>query len=143
MWDECFEFAVSLESCRSAQAALSLSVWDRDVLTADDFAGEAFVSLARVPGVNSHAPPDPLRPLELPLMQLHDRSKWCCVNAPNRLAYTPNHQPAVNITCRQTLKSYRYAAARSKLVQLQPYRSSNFFSQMSTPKHSIRTSTVS
>ncbi|KAL0822546.1 hypothetical protein ABMA28_004591 [Loxostege sticticalis] len=74
VWDECFEFAVSLESCRSAQAALSLSVWDRDVLTADDFAGEAFVSLARIPGVNSHAPPDPLRPLELPLMQLHDRN---------------------------------------------------------------------
>ncbi|XP_063827905.1 BAI1-associated protein 3 [Ostrinia nubilalis] len=74
VWDECFEFSVSLEACRSAQAALSLSVWDRDVLTADDFAGEAFVSLARIPGVNSHAPPDPLRPLELPLMQLHDRN---------------------------------------------------------------------
>ncbi|XP_060802443.1 BAI1-associated protein 3 [Amyelois transitella] len=74
IWDECFEFAVSLEACRSGQAALSLSVWDRDVLTADDFAGEAFVSLSRVPGVNSHAPPDPLRPLELPLMQLHDRN---------------------------------------------------------------------
>lgn len=77
MWDECFEFTVSLESCRSPQAALSLSVWDRDVLTADDFAGEAFVALSRVPGVNSHAPPDPLRPLELPLMQLHDRSMSC------------------------------------------------------------------
>ncbi|XP_048487474.1 BAI1-associated protein 3 [Plutella xylostella] len=74
IWDECFEFGVSLESCRSGHAALSLSVWDRDVLTADDFAGEAFVSLARIPGVNSHAPPDPLRPLELPLMQLHDRN---------------------------------------------------------------------
>ncbi|XP_053606355.1 BAI1-associated protein 3 isoform X2 [Plodia interpunctella] len=74
VWDECFEFGVSLEACRSGQAALSLTVWDRDVLTADDFAGEAFVSLSRVPGVNSHAPPDPLRPLELPLMQLHDRN---------------------------------------------------------------------
>ncbi|XP_026316773.1 BAI1-associated protein 3 [Hyposmocoma kahamanoa] len=74
VWDECFEFTVSLESCRSPQAALSLTVWDRDVLTADDFAGEAFVALSRIPGVNSHAPPDPLRPLELPLMQLHDRS---------------------------------------------------------------------
>ncbi|XP_049874475.1 BAI1-associated protein 3 [Pectinophora gossypiella] len=74
VWDECFEFAVSLESCRSPQAALALSVWDRDVLTADDFAGEAFVALSRIPGVNSHAPPDPLRPLELPLMQLHDRN---------------------------------------------------------------------
>ncbi|CAH2039629.1 unnamed protein product, partial [Iphiclides podalirius] len=74
VWDECFEFAVSLEACRSPQATLALSVWDRDVLTADDFAGEAFISLSRVPGVNSHAPPDPLRPVELPLMQLHDRS---------------------------------------------------------------------
>ncbi|CAB3259883.1 unnamed protein product [Arctia plantaginis] len=73
VWDECFEFAVSLDACRCSGAALALSVWDRDVLTADDFAGEAFVGLARVPGVNSHAPPDPLRPLELPLMQLHDR----------------------------------------------------------------------
>lgn len=75
MWDECFEFTVALDSCRSTQAALSLTVWDRDVLTADDFAGEAFVALSRIPGVNSHSPPDPLRPLELPLMQLHDRSK--------------------------------------------------------------------
>lgn len=74
VWDECFEFAVCLEACRCQLAALSLSVWDRDVLTADDFAGEAFVALARVPGVHSHAPPDPLRPLELPLMQLHDRN---------------------------------------------------------------------
>ncbi|XP_022124719.2 BAI1-associated protein 3 [Pieris rapae] len=73
VWDECFEFAVSLEACRSPQATLALSVWDRDVLTADDFAGEAFVPISRVPGVNSHAPPDPLRPIELPLMQLHDR----------------------------------------------------------------------
>ncbi|XP_028039029.1 BAI1-associated protein 3 [Bombyx mandarina] len=74
VWDECFEFAVSLESCRSSQAALALSVWDRDVLTADDFAGEAFIPLSRVPGVHTHAPPDPLRPVELPLMQLHDRN---------------------------------------------------------------------
>ncbi|XP_032520325.2 BAI1-associated protein 3 [Danaus plexippus] len=73
VWEECFEFDVSLEACRSQQAALALSVWDRDVLTADDFAGEAFVSLCRMPGVHSHAPPDPLRALELPLMQLHDR----------------------------------------------------------------------
>ncbi|XP_013146719.1 PREDICTED: BAI1-associated protein 3 [Papilio polytes] len=73
VWDECFEFAVTLEMCRSPQATLALSVWDRDVLTADDFAGEAFVPLSRVSGVNSHALPDPLRPLELPLMQLHDR----------------------------------------------------------------------
>lgn len=75
VWEECFEFDVSLEACRSQQAALALSVWDRDVLTADDFAGEAFVSLCRMPGVHSHAPPDPLRALELPLMQLHDRCK--------------------------------------------------------------------
>ncbi|XP_072947566.1 BAI1-associated protein 3 [Epargyreus clarus] len=74
VWDECFEFSVSLEACRSQQAALALSVWDRDVLTADDFAGEAFVPLARVPGVPGHSPPDPLRPYELPLMQLHDRN---------------------------------------------------------------------
>lgn len=76
VWDECFEFAVSLDACRCPGAALALSVWDRDVLTADDFAGEAFVSLARIPGVNNHAAPDPLRPLELPLMQLHDRSQY-------------------------------------------------------------------
>ncbi|XP_075979118.1 BAI1 associated protein 3 [Anticarsia gemmatalis] len=74
VWDECFEFTVSLDACRHAGAALALSVWDRDVLTADDFAGEAFVALARVPGVHSHSAPDPLRPLELPLMQLHDRN---------------------------------------------------------------------
>lgn len=76
VWDECFEFVVPLESCRSPHAALALSVWDRDVLTADDFAGEALVPLARVPGVHGRAIPDPQRPLELPLMQLHDRSQY-------------------------------------------------------------------
>lgn len=75
VWDECFEFNVCIDSVRSGDAVLAISVWDKDVLTADDFAGEAFVALERVPGVNINGPPDPLRPVELPLMQLHDRSE--------------------------------------------------------------------
>lgn len=71
---------MGVEAVRSGDAVLSMSVWDKDVLTADDFAGEAFVALARVPGVNINGPPDPLRPVELPLMQLHDRSEYLFMN---------------------------------------------------------------
>ncbi|XP_034175454.1 BAI1 associated protein 3 isoform X2 [Osmia lignaria lignaria] len=78
MFDECFEFSVSVEQCRSPDAMVLFTVMDRDVLTADDFAGEAFLGLSTIPGVadtnasidNFHG----LKHTELPLMQQKNRS---------------------------------------------------------------------
>lgn len=55
------------------------TVMDHDVLTANDFAGEAFLALSSIPGVadyntsvdNFHG----LKQVDLPLMQQHDKSK--------------------------------------------------------------------
>lgn len=51
IFDECFEFSVSLEQCRSSGAMIAFTVMDHDVLTANDFAGEAFLALGSIPGV--------------------------------------------------------------------------------------------
>lgn len=79
IFDECFEFSVSLEQCRSLTAMIAFTVMDHDVLTANDFAGEAFLGLGTIPGVadtglgvdNFHG----LKPVELVLMQQHQKSK--------------------------------------------------------------------
>ena len=42
---------VTLEQCRQETAMLLFTVMDYDVLTANDFAGEALLSLNTVPGV--------------------------------------------------------------------------------------------
>ena len=42
---------MTLEQCRQETAMLLFTVMDYDVLTANDFAGEAFLSLNSVPGV--------------------------------------------------------------------------------------------
>nr|CAD7193595.1 unnamed protein product [Timema douglasi] len=51
MFDECFEFSVTLEQCRSEGAMILFTVMDHDVLTFNDFAGEAFLALGSIPGV--------------------------------------------------------------------------------------------
>ncbi|KAF4084812.1 hypothetical protein AMELA_G00110300 [Ameiurus melas] len=51
LFEESFEFAVSLEQCQSAGACLLVTVLDYDALRSDDFEGEAFLSLKAVPGV--------------------------------------------------------------------------------------------
>lgn len=59
-------------------AMLCFTVMDHDVLTANDFAGEAFLALGNIPGVadyttnvdNFHG----LKLMELPLMQQTDKS---------------------------------------------------------------------
>ncbi|CAH1112489.1 unnamed protein product [Psylliodes chrysocephalus] len=78
IFDECFEFSVSLEQCRYPGTMIAFTVMDHDVLTANDFAGEAFLSLGSIPGVadtgsgvdNFHG----LKPVELVLMQQHQRN---------------------------------------------------------------------
>ncbi|XP_052132967.1 BAI1-associated protein 3 [Frankliniella occidentalis] len=78
VFDECFEFSVTLEQCRSEGAMILFTVMDHDVLTANDFAGEAFLALSSVPGVadtnssidNFHG----LKQAELPLMHQKNRN---------------------------------------------------------------------
>ncbi|XP_057657644.1 BAI1-associated protein 3 isoform X1 [Diorhabda carinulata] len=78
IFDECFEFSVSLEQCRYPNTMIGFTVMDHDVLTANDFAGEAFLSLGSIPGVadtgtgvdNFHG----LKPVELILMQQTQRN---------------------------------------------------------------------
>ncbi|XP_069688099.1 BAI1-associated protein 3 isoform X2 [Periplaneta americana] len=54
MFDECFEFSVTLEQCKSEGAMILFTVMDHDVLTSNDFAGEAFLSLHNIPGVDDN-----------------------------------------------------------------------------------------
>lgn len=78
---------MSLEQCSSESSMICFTVMDHDVLTANDFAGEAFLALGTIPGVadyntsvdNFHG----LKQVELPLMQQTEKSKtwliycWC------------------------------------------------------------------
>nr|CAD7586946.1 unnamed protein product [Timema genevievae] len=84
MFDECFEFSVTLEQCRSEGAMILFTVMDHDVLTFNDFAGEAFLALGSIPGVadnnssidNFHG----LKQVDLNLM--HQKNKSKCTTAP-------------------------------------------------------------
>lgn len=79
-FDECFEFSVTLEQCSYESAMVCFTVMDHDVLTANDFAGEAFLALGNIPGVadystsveNFHG----LKQVDLPLMQQTDKSEF-------------------------------------------------------------------
>uniref|UniRef100_A0A3P8TV54 Unc-13 homolog D n=1 Tax=Amphiprion percula TaxID=161767 RepID=A0A3P8TV54_AMPPE len=51
LFDEAFEFLVSLEQCQALGACLVVTVLDHDTLSTDDFEGEAFLSLKSIPGV--------------------------------------------------------------------------------------------
>ncbi|XP_050447567.1 BAI1-associated protein 3 isoform X3 [Cataglyphis hispanica] len=78
MFDECFEFSVHVEQCRDPNAMILFTVMDHDVLTSNDFAGEAFLGLSTIPGVadtntsidNFHG----LKHQELPLMHQKNRN---------------------------------------------------------------------
>ncbi|XP_043208999.1 BAI1-associated protein 3-like, partial [Amphibalanus amphitrite] len=77
VFDECFEYSVTLEQCRAEGAMILFTVMDHDVLTFNDFAGEAYLSLNQIPGVdrgtsnadNFHG----LKEIELNLMHQRDR----------------------------------------------------------------------
>ncbi|XP_053495444.1 protein unc-13 homolog D [Ictalurus furcatus] len=73
LFEESFEFAVSLEQCQSAGACLLVTVLDYDALRSDDFEGEAFLSLKAVPGVaGGGGCPDPT-PAQIRLPLLHPK----------------------------------------------------------------------
>ncbi|XP_034050433.1 protein unc-13 homolog D [Thalassophryne amazonica] len=78
LFDEAFEFLVSLEQCRAPGACLVVTVLDHDILKTDDFEGEAFLSLKAIPGVGggrdgaeevvTSQPDAPPAQIRLPLM---------------------------------------------------------------------------
>ncbi|XP_075161228.1 BAI1 associated protein 3 [Haematobia irritans] len=78
IFDECFEFSVTLEQCLVEGAMICFTVMDHDVITANDFGGEAFLALGNIPGVadygtsveNFHG----LKQIELPLIQQNDKN---------------------------------------------------------------------
>jgi BAI1-associated protein 3 len=78
VFDECFEFGtITVEQCTQESAMIGFTVMDHDVITANDFAGEAFLSLNNIPGVsesidNFHG----LKPIDLVLMQQRDKRKF-------------------------------------------------------------------
>lgn len=72
-----------MEQCTQESAMIAFTVMDHDVITANDFAGEAFLSLNNIPGVsesidNFHG----LKPIDLVLMQQRDKRKlnYCMLN---------------------------------------------------------------
>lgn len=68
LFEESFEFSVTLEKCQSPGACLLVTVLDHDTLRSDDFEGEAFLSLKAVPGVaGGPHNPEPAQ-IRLPLM---------------------------------------------------------------------------
>ncbi|XP_055032990.2 protein unc-13 homolog D [Misgurnus anguillicaudatus] len=68
LFEESFEFLISLEQCQSPGACLMVTVLDHDTLRSDDFEGEAFLSLKAVPGVGGgDNNPKPAQ-IRLPLM---------------------------------------------------------------------------
>lgn len=70
---------------------IAFTVMDHDVLTANDFAGEAFLALGTIPGVadystsveNFHG----LKQVDLPLMQQHDKSNYIPVRNKKKLNF--------------------------------------------------------
>ncbi|XP_066519313.1 protein unc-13 homolog D [Hoplias malabaricus] len=72
LFEESFEFVVSLDQCQSSGACLLVTVLDHDTLRSDDFEGEAFLSLKAVPGVSGGGGPDP-NPAQIRLPLLHPK----------------------------------------------------------------------
>ncbi|KAK6301817.1 hypothetical protein J4Q44_G00278700 [Coregonus suidteri] len=78
LFDEAFEFMVSVEQCQAAGACLVVTVLDYDTLRTDDFEGEAFLALKAVPGVGGGSgdgqghQPDP-SPAQIRLPLIHPK----------------------------------------------------------------------
>ncbi|XP_048763860.1 BAI1-associated protein 3-like isoform X3 [Ostrea edulis] len=71
VFDESFEFNVSIDQCRQRGAVLVFTVMDHDYVFENDFAGEAYVDMCNIPGVDGQdiSGFDALAITALPLMQ--------------------------------------------------------------------------
>ena len=45
--------AASTKQCQDRNAMIQFSVFDKDIITADDFGGETYFPLSAVPGIHS------------------------------------------------------------------------------------------
>lgn len=70
-WGLCFYSNVSIDQCRQRGAVLVFTVMDHDYVFENDFAGEAYVDLCNIPGVDGQdiSGFDALAITALPLMQ--------------------------------------------------------------------------
>lgn len=92
VFDECFEFSVTPEQLQAEAAMIVFTVMDHDVLTANDFAGEAFVALNTIPGVASTFNMnienlDCVTQIGLPLLEMKDKSTFGLIQLMANLIY--------------------------------------------------------
>ncbi len=75
------------DQCRSDDAIVQFSIFDHDVITANDFGGEAFFALKNVPGVqcgnSSVGNFRGLKQVDLPLMFQENKGKFITVRSDN------------------------------------------------------------
>lgn len=84
----CFKFifshsAVSMDQCRHESAMILFTVMDHDVITSNDFAGEAFLSLNSIPGVLTPFPHDINAIDRVDLILMHQQNKGIIENLLN------------------------------------------------------------
>lgn len=67
-----------MDQCRHESAMILFTVMDHDVITSNDFAGEAFLSLNSIPGVLAPLPHDinAIDRVDLILMHQQNKSKY-------------------------------------------------------------------
>lgn len=123
--------SVSVEQCRSPDAMVLFTVMDHDVLTANDFAGEAFLGLSMIPGVtdtntsidNFHG----LKHTELPLMHQKNRSKYDEPVLMKRESFVINLLSGNNgtkaVNCLQLFRSHRTIQFRTLIWLLRRWKS--------------------
>lgn len=70
-----FHSAVSMDQCRHESAMILFTVMDHDVITSNDFAGEAFLSLNSIPGVLAPLPHDINSIDRVDLILMHQQNK--------------------------------------------------------------------
>lgn len=101
-----FRSAVSMDQCRHESAMILFTVMDHDVITSNDFAGEAFLSLNSIPGVLTPLPHD---------INAIDRVDLILMHQQNKGGYSKNSIDNVlsatclrfrNVQCRSNLTKY-------------------------------------
>ncbi|XP_022652561.1 BAI1-associated protein 3-like isoform X4 [Varroa destructor] len=75
IFDETFEFSVTVDKCRQEVALMCFTVMDHDMMTRNDFEGEAFLPLTQIPGVNGGENIRNITPMDLPLLQPKEKNE--------------------------------------------------------------------
>ncbi|CAM1322555.1 BAIAP3 (predicted), partial [Pycnogonum litorale] len=83
IFDESFEFSVSRSQCKNEIAMIRFTVMDHDIMVSNDYAGEAYVSLSTVPGVDG-VENKKIKHKELVLMRPNDKNNDIAIVLENR-----------------------------------------------------------